>query len=114
MKTVICSKIEVKKGQYKIVYLCVFCGVRCEKRESHFLRYEKHYCSRDCYSQDRKRWPKEKQHKYGTGFSIEEREKRKKCRSKTNHAIRDGHLKRMPCEVCGDETNQTNWWRYSV
>lgn len=46
--------------------------------------------------------PKEEQHAYGTGYSHSERAKRKKAREIFNHYVRDKHIEKQPCEVCGN------------
>ena len=47
--------------------------------------------------------PKEEQNSYGHGYTPEEREKRKQARSILNHHLRDNHIDRQPCEICGVE-----------
>lgn len=83
-------------------YNCDYCHTPCELRLSHFLRFKRHFCSTGCYAKYRRDFlPKEEQHAFGRGYSPEERALRSKARSKLNHAIRDGKIKREPCEVCG-------------
>jgi len=94
---------EVRKGQFTVSFNCDFCGMLSMQQKSHFDRNVKHYCCRDCYSEDRKTWTKEDQHRYGTGLPTEERKKRARIRSMTNKAIKRGELKRKPCEKCGDK-----------
>lgn len=53
------------------------------------------------------------------GYKEEERAKRRKARSELNHYLRDKHIERKPCEVCGakaeahhdnyDEPLQVRW-----
>lgn len=82
---------------------CDYCGKENEEKQSHFKKNKRHFCNRKCYSDFRRELlPKEEQHAFGTGLSIEERNKRKKTRRILNHAIRDGKIKREPCEVCLD------------
>ena len=92
---------EVRKNQFVVSFNCDFCGILHLDGKSNFDRKEKHYCSRGCCSLDRKRWPKEKQHRYGTGFPVEEQKKRARVRSMTNKAIKRGDLIRLDCEECG-------------
>jgi hypothetical protein len=47
--------------------------------------------------------PPEEQNSYGTGYPKEERERRRKAREIFNHYMRDNHLVRKPCEVCGEK-----------
>jgi hypothetical protein len=85
----------------KVEFECDMCGELAYDKLSHYKRKKRHFCSMPCYSEFRKtRLPKEEQHRFGTGLSKEERTKRIKCRSITNHAIRDRKLIRQNCEVC--------------
>ena len=73
-------------------------------KKSAFAKRKRHFCCRDCYSKYRAELlPKEEQHAYGTGYSQEERAKRKKAREIFNHYVRDKHIKKQPCEMCGNE-----------
>lgn len=100
--TVIFEICESRKGQYKVVFACDFCGKHTHGRKSHFDRKQRHYCSLECYSGARKTlWKKEEQQRYGTGFSEEERQRRLKARTTLNHAIRDGKVSRQQCCICG-------------
>ena len=73
-------------------------------KPTHYARKVRHFCSQSCYSSFREhKLPKEEQHAYGTGNGPEERRKRLKARSALNHAVRDGKLTRLPCEICGDK-----------
>lgn len=45
--------------------------------------------------------PPEEQNSYGTGYSLEERNKRKQARLIFNHHIRNNGSSRQTCEVCG-------------
>ena len=81
---------------------CDYCGKEYHTKKSALERRKRHFCSRHCYSRYRAEMlPKEEQHAYGTGYSMEERHKRAKARSAFNHFMRDNHLDRQPCEVCG-------------
>lgn len=99
----------------KIQYLCDYCGSTEYDRPSHYNRKKRHFCSQKCYSEYRKHLlPKEEQNAYkGGGLSIEEVEKRKKARSDANHAIRNGRLKRKPCEACGSKHSQAHHHDYN-
>ena len=81
---------------------CDCCGKKYHTKKSAFLRRNRHFCTRSCYSKYRAEiLPKEEQPSFGTGFSGEERKKRAKARSTFNHFMRDNHIERQPCEVCG-------------
>lgn len=93
---------EVRKGQYKVWFLCDHCSTQSSDRQSHYNRKQRHFCSTECYSRYRaERLPKQEHNRYGTGFSEDERLKRRKARSDLNHHMRDKGLERQPCEVCG-------------
>ena len=82
---------------------CDYCGEEYHTKKSAFLRTKRHFCCRDCYSRYRAELlPKEEQHAYGTGYSHSERAKRKKAREIFNHYVRDKHIEKQPCEVCGN------------
>ena len=71
-------------------------------KKSHYEKSQRHFCCRKCYSSYRKEiMPPEEQNAYGTGHNIEERHKRKKARVMFNHYLRDNHIERQPCEICG-------------
>lgn len=93
---------EVRPSQFRVYYDCDYCGFTKKTRLSHFRRKKRHFCSTNCYSLFRKhKLPIKEQHRYGTGFSEEERKKRVKCRSDFNHALRDRKIAGpFPCEVC--------------
>ena len=81
---------------------CDYCGKEYHTKKSHYERRKRHFCSRTCYSRYRAELlPKEEQHAFGTGYTEEERSKRKKARETFNHYLRDNHIERMPCEICG-------------
>lgn len=93
---------EVRKGQYRVWFLCDYCSAQGSERRSHYNRKQRHFCSTGCYSCYRAEcMAKEDQNRYGTGFDEEERLKRRNARSTLNHHIRDKGLERQPCEVCG-------------
>lgn len=101
--TEVIKTVEVRKKQFVVWFKCDHCQNICRERKSHFDKKIKHFCSRGCYSENRKTWSKDKQHRFGTGLEAEEREKRLKARSITNKAINRGELTRMPCELCGEK-----------
>lgn len=84
--------------------VCDYCGKKYHTKKSHYERHKRHFCSRSCYSKYREELlPKEEQNAYGTGFSQQERDKRKKARSILNHYLRDNNIHRQPCEICGNK-----------
>ena len=81
---------------------CDYCMKEFHTKRSAFSRRKRHFCCRECYAKYREeKLPKEEQNAYGTGFTEEERKKRDKARSIFNHYMRDKHLQRQPCEICG-------------
>ena len=81
---------------------CDYCGEKYHTKKSHYEKSQRHFCYRKCYSSYRKEiMPPEEQNAYGTGHNIEERHKRKKARVMFNHYLRDNHIERQPCEICG-------------
>ena len=81
---------------------CDYCGKEYHTKKSSFEKRKRHFCSRSCYSRYRAEFlPKEEQNAYGTGHTEDERKKRAKARSTFNHYMRDNHLERQPCEICG-------------
>lgn len=95
---------EVRKNQFRVKYLCDYCGIRANDRKSHFDRKKLHFCSQECYSAYRTEiMEPEQQNSYGRGNTPEERAKRRKARSDLNHAIDQGSVKRESCEVCGKD-----------
>lgn len=94
--------IEVRKNQYVVEFLCDYCHRHTLERKSHFDRKKNHFCCQKCYSKFREEiMLPEEQNSYGTGHSKEERAKRRKARSELNHYLRDNHIERKPCEICG-------------
>lgn len=97
-------EIEARKGQYIVEFECDYCNKDTIERKSHYDRKKRHFCSQKCYSKFRAELlPKEEQFAYGTGYSEEERAKRRKARSDLNHYLRDNHIERKPCEICGEK-----------
>ena len=89
--------------------ICDYCGNEYHTKKSHYEIRKRHFCSRECYSKYRSEiLPKEEQNAYGTGYSQEERSKRKKARSILNHYLRDNHIDRKPCEVCGNSKTEAH------
>lgn len=83
---------------------CDYCGVAFHTKRSAYEKRKQHFCSRDCYSKYRAELlPKEEQPSFGTGFTEEERKKRRKARELFNHYMRDKHIDRQPCEICGEK-----------
>lgn len=83
--------------------ICDYCGKEYHTKKSAFLKRKRHFCCRNCYSKYRSEMlPKEEQHAYGTGYSQEERNKRKKAREIFNHYVRDKHIEKKSCEMCGN------------
>jgi len=98
------EKIARTKDKFRVKFNCDYCGKDSEERQSHFKRKKRHFCQKSCYSKFRAELlPKEEQNSYGSGNSPEERKLRARVRSITNHAIRDGKIKRKPCEVCANK-----------
>ena len=104
MITEILKVVETRLGQYVVWFLCDSCGTVNTSRKSHFDRKKRHFCDTSCYSWFRKcLLPKNEQHAYKNGgMGEEERSRRIKCRSDTNHAIYQNKLTRLPCEKCGE------------
>lgn len=60
---------DANKGVW-IKYNCDFCGKENEKKQSHFKKNKRHYCSVICYSKDRKEnWNKEEQSNWKGGIT---------------------------------------------
>jgi hypothetical protein len=86
----------------RIKFQCDYCGRDKEERQSHYNKTKRHFCCRDCYAKFvAERLPREEQNSYGSGNSPEERIKRKNTRSILNHYLRDNHIEKGVCEVCG-------------
>lgn len=85
-----------------IYFECDYCGKISVTKLSAYNRKKRHFCSMKCYSEFRKEKLSIEEHpRFGKGLSTEERSKRIKIRSDINHAIRDGKIKRQPCQICG-------------
>lgn len=83
---------------------CDYCGNSFHTRKSAYEKHSRHFCSRSCYSKYRAELlPKEEQPSFGTGHTEEERKKRRKARELFHHYMRDNHMERQPCEICGDK-----------
>lgn len=97
------TKIKISKANDGNFFAkCDYCGENYHTKKSAFERRKRHFCSRVCYSRYRSELlPKEEQNAFGTGHTEEERNKRKKAREIFNHYLRDNHIERMPCEICG-------------
>lgn len=88
----------------RIEFKCENCGNVASDRPSHYKRKKRHFCSQGCYSDFRRdRLPIEEHSRYGKGHSAEEKKKRVKARSILNHHLRDNHIERLPCEICGNQ-----------
>ena len=98
----------------RVVFNCDYCGKESSDRHSHYKKKKRHFCSISCYSLFRKEClPKEEHNAFGHGFLTDERNKRKKARSILNHGIRDGKIKKMPCEVCGNKNSEAHHEDYN-
>lgn len=87
-----------------VITKCDYCGIEFETKPSAYARKKRHFCSMKCYAKYREKLlPKEEQPSYGTGYSESERAKRRKARSTFNHYLRDKHIERKTCEVCGEK-----------
>lgn len=99
------TKTKIGNALQKQIYFnCDYCNKVSSDKPSSFNKKRRHFCSRQCYSSFRKELlPKNEQHRFGTGYSEEEKLKRVKARTELNHAIRDGKIIRKKCEICGSE-----------
>lgn len=87
--------------QNTIEFKCDYCGIPAYDKPSSYKRKERHFCSTECYSLFRKHLlPKEEQHRFGTGHSMEERRLRRNARTILNHHLRDNGIERPRCELC--------------
>ena len=83
--------------------MCDYCGNQYHTRKSHYSRSSKHFCCTECYSSYRKNIMSKEEHaRFEKGMSQKEKGKRVKARSSLNHYLRDNHLDRKPCEICGE------------
>jgi hypothetical protein len=95
------SKIS-KANNGNFYATCDYCGKRFHTKKSAYDKRKRHFCCRKCYSLYRTNLlPREEQPSYGTGYSDAERKLRAKARSIFNHYLRDNHMNRQPCEICG-------------
>lgn len=93
--------------------ICDYCGKEYHTKKSHYIRRKRHFCSRNCYAKYRAEiMPKEEQNAYGTGYDYAERLRRKKAREIFNHYLRDNHIDRKPCEICGAEKSEAHHDNY--
>ena len=87
----------------QVYYECDFCGKRASDKPSQFKLTKRHFCNMGCYSLYRSLiMPSEEQNRFGLGMPEHEKKARIKCRSDTNHAIRQGKISRKECRVCGE------------
>lgn len=98
------TKLKISKANDGNFYgTCDYCKERYHTIRSHYAKSKRHFCGRNCYSNFRKNlMPKEEHYRYGKGMDQEEKKKRIKARSILNHYLRDNHLSKQPCEVCGE------------
>ena len=83
--------------------ICDYCCKEYHTSKAHYNKSKRHFCSRKCYSKYRIEFVKKEEHyAFGKGYSFEEKKKREKARSILNHYLRDNHLSRGKCEVCGE------------
>jgi hypothetical protein len=103
-KTKYCSiSCSGKSKTSRIVGNCAYCSTKIERTPSVNSKYNRKFCSAKCYHLYRAELlPKEEQPRFGSGFSIQERQHRKKARSILNHYLRDKKIPRPPCEICGE------------
>ena len=86
-----------------ILVRCSYCGKEYSEYRSTYKQSNRHFCSRGCYSNFRSELlPHEEQNAFGRGHTTEERDKRKKARIIFNHYLRDKHIEKQPCEICGN------------
>ena len=103
-------KIGLANRGIWIKYKCDYCGEKNEEKQSHYKRKKRHFCNRKCYAKFvKEKLKKEDQNAYkGGGLPKEEKQKRIKARTKINHAIKDGKIKRQPCEACKNSKSQAH------
>lgn len=89
MKTAICSKIEIRRGQHRINFLCDECQNEASERQSHFNRKQRHFCSMKCYAANRRTWQASEQPTWRGGVSNTEAHQRWKAKNPERMA----HLK---------------------
>ena len=88
---------------------CDYCMKEYHTKKSAFERSKRHFCSRRCYAKYcAEILPKEEHNAYGKGYSLEEKNKRKKAREIFNHYVRDKHIEKQPCEKCGNKKTEAH------
>ena len=99
----------------RVAYNCDNCGNESTSKPSSYKKKKRHFCSMSCYSEFRAtKLPKEEQHAYkGGGMDDKEKLIRIRSRSCLNHAVRDGKIERLPCEVCGEVKSEAHHHDYS-
>jgi hypothetical protein len=109
------NKIGLANRGAWIKFECDYCGKENEEKQSHYKKKKRHFCNRKCYANFvREFLPKEEQNAYNNGGLSEcERKKRIKARSDLNHAVRDGKIKRLLCEICGNKKSQAHHYDYN-
>ena len=95
-------------NRHPVYFNCEYCGCECVTKRSVYKKYKRHFCSIKCYAGFRQDYlPPEEQNAFKNGgIPQEEKQRRIKARSDLNHAIRDGKVKRLPCERCGHSKSQ--------
>ena len=104
------TKAKIGNANRKpVVVICSYCKNRFITKPSKIKKNKRFFCCQRCY------WnyiseilPKEEQPRYGSGYSLAEKEKRSRARSIFNHHIRDKHIERKPCEICGESKTQAH------
>lgn len=91
-----------KAKEDKVYFNCHQCGKEHSIKPSHIDRSEYKFCSKKCFAFFRSNLPKERQPRFGTGHSPEERKKRIKARGILNHYLRDNRVQRPKCEICNE------------
>ena len=109
------TKQRISKANNGNFYaICDYCGQKFHTKKSAFAKRKHHFCCRECYSKYRAEiMPPEEQNAYGTGYDHAERLRRKKAREVLNHYLRDNHIDRKPCEICGAEKAEAHHDDYS-
>lgn len=82
--------IQVRKGCFKVLFLCDYCLKETEERKSHFDKTKNNYCSSACYWNDRREnWEPSQQPTWRGGVSQTEAHRRWKKKNPKRMA----HLK---------------------
>lgn len=97
------TKQKISKANDGNFYaICDYCGIEYHTKKSAFEKSKRHFCSMKCRSAyTRDTLPKEEQPRYGDGYSETERKSRRIARSVFNHYLRDKHIEKGKCEICG-------------